>query len=48
MPAGANLYDLRSSLPYFFDNSRHNEPLFEAITKAAAEAGVDVDAAEEE
>ena len=48
VPAGANLYDLRSSLPYFFDNSRHNEPLFEAITKAAAEAGVDVDAAEEE
>jgi Mitochondrial ribosomal subunit protein len=48
VPAGANLYDLRTSLPYFFDNSRHNMPLFEAIAKAAAEAGVDLDAEEEE
>lgn len=48
VPAGANLYDLRSSLPYFFDNSRHNEPLFEAISKAAAEAGIDLDAEEEQ
>lgn len=48
VPAGANLYDLRSSLPYFFDNSRHNEPLFEAVARAAAEAGVDVDAEEED
>lgn len=48
MPAGANLYDLRSSLPYFFDDQRHNEPLFEALAKAAAEAGVDADAEDEE
>lgn len=39
---------MRSSFPYFFDNSRRNEPLFEAISKAVEETGVDLDAEEVE
>ena len=39
---------MRSSLPYCFDNSRHNEALFEAVSKAAAEEGIDLDAEEGE
>lgn len=48
VPAGANLYDLRSTFPYHFDDSRRNVPLFAAVAEAAAESGVDLEAEDED